>query len=137
MAEVPHHPQEIADLLERSAASRVRLGREVAAVRQRLDAPAKVLRSVREHPLRWVGGAAATGLATALLFRRKPGPARKPRTPGRLLLSLAVAAAKPALKAWLTRQFKDLLLTQLNRLSQSVAAPQPAAPGVTNRRHPL
>ena len=118
MVENPGQTPELARLVELSAASRVRLGREVAVLRQRLDAPAKVVRCVRTYPLRWVGGALATGIASVWLLRRKPAaPARKAKSPGGLFLSLAMAAAKPALKAWAVRQLKHLLTEQLSRLS--------------------
>lgn len=137
MAEIPNHPPEIVRLLERSAASRTRLGREVTVLRQRLDAPTKALRSVREHPLRWVGGAMATGLATALLFRRRPDPAKKAKRSGGLLFSLVLAAAKPAFKVWLTRQLKQFFDTQLTRLSQPNPTPLAEDPGYPIRRQPL
>lgn len=118
MVEIPSKTAELTRLVELSAASRTRLGREVAVLRQRLDAPAKVIRSIRTYPLRWVGGALATGVASVWLLRRKPtAPARKPKSPGGLFLSLAMAAAKPALKAWAVRQLKHLLTEQLSRLS--------------------
>jgi hypothetical protein len=110
MAHLTDHPPEVARLLAQAQAARARLGRGVAQARQRLDVPAKIVRSLREHPLRWVGGVAATGLAATLLLRALPGPrARKPKRCGGVLFSLALAAAKPALKAWLAHQAKTRL----------------------------
>ena len=110
MAHLTDHPPEVARLLAQAEASRARLGRGVALARERLDLPTQVVRSLREHPLRWVGGAAATGLAATLLLRAIPGPrARKPKRFGGIILGLAVAAAKPALKAWLLRQAQTRL----------------------------
>lgn len=137
MAEIPNHPPEIARLLERSAASRTRLGKEVTALRQRLDAPTKALRSVRAHPFRWVGGAMATGLAAALLFRRRPHPAQQVKRSGGLLYALVLAAAKPAVKVWLTRQLKHFIASQLARLSPPQPTPLPEDPGYPIRRQPI
>jgi hypothetical protein len=138
MVEKTGQSPELARLVELSAASRARLGREVAVLRQRLDAPAKVVRSVRSHPLLWVGGALATGVASVWLLRRRPAaPARKPKSPGGLVVSLAMAAAKPAIKAWAIRQLKHLLTEQLARLSnphKPAADNLPADPGFHLRR---
>lgn len=87
-------------------------------LRQRVNAPAKALRSLREHPLRWMGGAVATGLATTLLLRPRRSPARKSKRAAGLLFSLVLSAAKPVLKSWLTNQFKQRLITQLTRLAK-------------------
>ncbi|MBN8459982.1 MAG: hypothetical protein J0M04_19315 [Verrucomicrobia bacterium] len=136
MVEIPGHTPEIARLIEASDASRARLGREVAVLRQRLDAPAKVVRSVRAFPLRWVGGALATGVASVWLLRRKPAPTarRKSKGPAGLLLSLAIAAAKPALKSWATKQAKRLLIEQLSRVSKPTPDNLPADSGFQIRR---
>ena len=136
MVEIPGHTPEIARLIEASDTSRARLGREVSVLRQRLDAPAKVIRSIRSYPLRWVGGALATGVASVWLLRRKPAPAarRKPKGPGGLLLSLAIAAAKPAFKSWATKQAKRLLAEQLSRLSKTTPGNLPADSGFQFRR---
>jgi hypothetical protein len=131
MVEIPGKSPEVTRLIELSAASRARLGREVAVLRQRLDAPAKVIRSVRTYPLRWVGGTLATGITSVWLLRRKPAATvRKARSPGGLMLSLAIAAAKPALKAWAIRQLKHTLTEQLARLSK------PAPNSLTADREP-
>ena len=137
MAEIPIHPPEIARLLERSAASRTRLGKELTVLRQRLDAPTKALRSVRAHPFRWVGGAMATGLAAVLLFRRRPDPVRQAKRSGGLLYTLVLAAARPAVKVWLTRQLKQFIASQLARLSQPNPTPLPEDPGYPGRRQPI
>lgn len=124
MAAIPEHPPEIARLLELSAASRSRLGGQINALRQRVNVPAKVLHSLREHPLRWMGGAVATGLATTLLLRPRRSTARKSKRPGGLLFSLVLSAAIPVLKSWLTDQFKQRLITRLTQLAKPHPLPQ-------------
>ncbi len=58
--------------------SRIRLSREYAGLVGELDVPQRLARSVRNHPLGWIGGAAVTGLALSLFGRggRKSPPTR-------------------------------------------------------------
>jgi hypothetical protein len=57
--------------------SRIRLAREYSGLVGELDVPRRFARSVRNHPLGWVGGAAAAGLILTL-FGRRSTPASRP-----------------------------------------------------------
>lgn len=131
MAHRADKTQEIARLLESSAASRAVLGRQFAALQRRLDAPAKALRAVRSHPFRWVGGAALAGLSLPWLFRRKPSapaPARRLRRASVWLWPILFTAAKPALKAWAAGQLQTFLAARLAHPPKTVQHPPADAP---------
>lgn len=97
---------EIQELIRQSAASRAYLGSEMLALRHRLDVPARVRGSLREHPTGWLFGSLASGLAASLLLRRKPAPEKKPRGFPGVLLGLTLTAVRPLLKVWLADQLK-------------------------------
>ena len=121
MAANAQNTPEIARLIQASAAARAQLGRELTVFRQRLDGPAKVIQSLRQHPFRWLGGALGTGFVASLLFRRNPPADRKSRGIRGLLWGLAATAVRPAVKTWLTGHFKQLLADRLHPKSQPPA----------------
>ena len=94
------------------AISRARLSQDAAALRQRLNGPARVVQSVRRHPLSWLGGSLVAGLATTLLLRRKPAKPKPARGLRGVLFSLAVTAIRPLAKTWLTAQLTQRLVSQ-------------------------
>ena len=55
-------------LIRRAEAARRQLSAEYAAIRHRLDVPARVKDSLRNNPLGWVGGSLAAGLAASTLL---------------------------------------------------------------------
>lgn len=57
--------------------SRIRLAREYSGLVGELDVPRRFARSVRNHPLGWVGGAAVAGLILTF-FGRRFTPATRP-----------------------------------------------------------
>ena len=108
--ELPPHP-EIERLIRLSAASRACLAREVVAVKQRLDFPARIRGSLKGHPSAWLFGSLASGFAGSLLFRRKtPVTGTKHRGLTMTLLGLALTAARPFAKVWLADQVKLYLI---------------------------
>jgi len=115
------------------------LSQEAAALRQRFDVPRRALHSLRSHPVAWLGGTLATGLAGTFLFRRKPAPpppAAKPRRGLPLVLgSLALTALRPTVKAWLTIQLKQFLAAHLQARAASRTASN--IPGRASLRSPL
>jgi hypothetical protein len=138
MAHRADKTQEIVRLLESSAASRAVLGHQFAVLKRRLDAPAKVLRAVRSHPFRWVGGAALAGLSLPWLFRRKasapaPAPARRVLRASAWLWPILFTAAKPALKAWATGQLQTFLSARLAHPPKTVQHPPADAPDTLRR----
>lgn len=101
-----NHP-EILKLIRLSDASRSRLESDAATLRHRLDVPARLLTSLKTHPSAWLLGSLGSGFAASLLFRRKPAmPEKKHRGIKSALLGMAIAAARPLLKTWLTGQLR-------------------------------
>ena len=93
-------------LIEHSAAARSCLGREVSVLRQRLDLPARLCASLKDHPSAWLLGSLASGFAARFLWRRKPAPPQKIRTLPATLLGLTWTAARPWIQSWLADQLK-------------------------------
>ncbi len=111
------HPQstpQIEPLIRLSAASRCQLSQQAAAVRQRLVVPGRVLHSLRRHPSVWLGGVLTTALTVTFLLRRPPPTTKPRRSWSGLLGSLAYTAARPLVKAWLTTQLQEFVMTQLH-----------------------
>jgi hypothetical protein len=121
MAARPEITPELARLIHASEVARARIGRDVGAFRQRLDAPAKVVQSLRHHPFRWLAGVAGVGFAAALVFRRSARPARKARGVRGLLLGLVAGAVRPLIKTWLTGQLRQLTAACLQAKSPAPA----------------
>ncbi len=93
-------------LIDRSAAARSCLGREVAVLRQRLDIPARLCGSVKDHPSAWLLGSLTSGFAARFLLRRKPATPSKHRSIPATLVGLSLNAARPLIKIWLADQLK-------------------------------
>lgn len=98
---------EIQRLILLSQASRSFLGEEIIALRHKLDVPARLRDSLKNHPSTWLFGSLASGLAASLLFRRRPAVAKKRRGIPGTLLGLTLTAARPLAKVWLTDQLKN------------------------------
>ena len=115
--------QEIQRLIRLGAAARSCLGDEVVLLKQRLDVPARIRGSLKDHPAGWVLGSLASGLAASLLFRLKPRAVeKKHRGLALTLLGLALTAIRPMAKVWLTDQVKNYLAGQ-SRASTAKASP--------------
>lgn len=108
---LPENP-EIQRLIRLGAASRACLESEAAALRRRLDVPARLRGSLRTHPTAWLFGSLASGLAASFLFRRKPAEEKKRRGFPGMLLGLTLTAARPIAKVWLADQLKHWLAGQ-------------------------
>ena len=108
---------EIERLIQLSDSARSCLENEAAALKQRLDFPARIRGSLKQHPTGWVLSLLASGLTAGLMFRRKPmvtNP-QKSRSYPLALLGLALTAVRPLAKVWLTGQVKNYLTGQLSR----------------------
>lgn len=101
---------QIEQLIRLSEAARSCLGQEAAALRKRLDFPARVRDSLASHPGGWMFGSLASGLLASFLIRGR-SRAAAPRSKGvfSALLGLTLTAAKPLAKVWLANQLKDWL----------------------------
>ncbi len=119
-------------MIRLSAASRSRLSHDAAALRHRLDGPARVWHSLHSHPVRWMGGSLVTAFAATLLLRRKtasPSPQRGWRG---LLGGLVLTALRPVIKTWVSVQLKQFIASQLD--PQPLSRPLPANHGGTPPR---
>jgi hypothetical protein len=94
--------------MRQSEAARAFLGSEAAALRRKLDVPARLRGSLMSHPGGWMLGSLVSGLAASLLLRRRPAAARPKKRRGlpAALLGLGLTAARPLLKAWLANQLQ-------------------------------
>jgi len=99
---------EINRLIRLAEEARSTLSVEVVSLKRRLDFPSRVKSSVRSHPTGWIGGGLALGLAFSTLFRRKKVKPEKVAKRGLFgfLLTLVIAAARPAAQVWLTGQVR-------------------------------
>ena len=103
--------QEIERLIRLGAASRSCLTREVTVLKQRLDFPKRIRGSLKSHPTAWLFGSLASGFVGSLFFRRRPAATgKKHRGLPVTLLGLALTAARPLAKVWLTDQLKGYLI---------------------------
>jgi hypothetical protein len=106
-------------LIERLAASRDSLGRELLDLRRRLDVPARVKDSIVSKPMAWFGGSLGVGLLASLVLKRpRASAAPRPERPRRgwmgLLLGGAVTLARPALQSWALRELQNRFVIPRN-----------------------
>ncbi len=121
--------QEIQRLILISAAARSCLETEAHALKQRLDVPARIRGSLREHPTGWLVGSLISGMAASLLFRSKPSRALtglsgspSPRRPlPVVLMGLALTVIRPLAKVWLTDQVKQRLAGMLTSVPPTIS----------------
>jgi hypothetical protein len=119
--------QEIERLIRASEASRSCLKDQVIELKRQLDFPARIQSSLKTHPTAWLFGSLASGFVGSVLLRRKPVAAeKKQRGLVLTLLGLALTAARPLAKVWLTDQLKGYLIGRS-------AAFHPNPPGVNSR----
>ena len=107
--------QEIQRLIRQGETARGFLKGEVVALKQKLDLPAKIRGSLKNHPTEWLLGSLASGFIGSLLLRRRGNhPVKKQRGLVFTLLGLALTAARPVAKIWLADQAKAYFAGRLN-----------------------
>jgi hypothetical protein len=113
--------QEIERLIRLGEAARACLEHEAVSLKQRLDVPARIRSSLKEHPAGWLLGSLASGLAASLLLRLKPRRPEEKKHRGLplTLLGLTLTAIRPMAKVWLTDQMKNYLTGQSRASSQT------------------
>lgn len=117
---------EIERLIRLGDSSRRCLGSETARIRRRFDIPARMRDSLGAHPTSWLFGSLATGLVTSLFFsRRKPVVKTKRRGMTGPLLGIALTAARPLAKVWLSNQLGRLLEKQVASPPTGRPTPRP------------
>lgn len=129
---------EIERLIRLSAAARSRLTHDAAALREKLDVPARIRHSLHDKPGLWLTGSIVSGLAASMLFRRKKSArAEKSRGIGGTLLGLTLTTARPLLKIWLGNAMRKWLN---QRITNSFVSDQPihreSDPGQALYNHP-
>ncbi len=85
-----------------------------ARLRDKLDIIRRTKNSVRDHPVKWIGGSAAVGLVISFLFHPKKKQSEMarlaaiPRITGwiGMLVSLVFKFIQPAAKVYVTKLFK-------------------------------
>ena len=131
---LPTH-QEIQRLILISAASRSCLEAEAHALKQRLDVPARIRGSLKDHPTGWLFGSLASGMAASLLFRGKSSrpvagqshASSQRRSFPIALMGLALTAVRPLAKVWLTNHVKQRfagMLTNTPPIKSGDASPR-------------
>ncbi|MCU0796416.1 MAG: hypothetical protein MUF31_10820 [Akkermansiaceae bacterium] len=117
MAPQPPAESTLETLIARLAASRTELGHHAAGIRERIDVPKRIQRSVtdsiRSHPLVLFGGTLGLGFIASRIFRRSK-PAKSQASTGSgikgLVLTTAIALIKPALIRFVTQELQRRFL---------------------------
>lgn len=113
--------QEILEWVRLSEAARARLGADAEALRHRLDVPARLRDSLRNHPVGWLGGTAIAGLAASRLASRALFFKTRATRRGWSWLGLGFNAVRPVAKIWLASQVKRLVEQKLAPDSQPLS----------------
>lgn len=119
MAKSTQQKAEIAELIRRSEASRLRLSDAHCALKDRLNVPARLVGSLKAEPKKWIGGSVVAGLVASRFFRSKKKASKKyqkeKKSRGLVLGTFALAATmvKPAAKIYATKLLKDYFRNQL------------------------
>lgn len=125
--------QQIEQLIRQGRNARLFLGNEAAALRQKLDVPARLRSSLKSHPTGWLFGSAASGLAASLLLRRKPAPSSKQdRGMPFKILGLILTLVRPMAKLWLSGQVKNYLTAASHHQTVSTRPLDEAVPSPTS-----
>jgi hypothetical protein len=123
MAKPTQQETEIAELIRRSEASRLRLSDAHAALKDRMDVSARLKESLKTEPAKWLGGSLVAGFVASRLFRpRRKSAENIPRVKKQRnflfgTLALATTLAKPAAKIYATKLVKDYLKKHLENAS--------------------
>ena len=110
--------EKIQQLIRSSEAARGVLSEEIRAFKYKLDVPARMKDSLRNHPTGWLGGSLVAGMASSLLFRRKAKQEKesvKKKGLMGFMLTLGIAAARPAVKVWLAGRLKDFIASKVEQ----------------------
>lgn len=103
--------ERIRELIDQASQARAQLARESQRLRRKLDIPARIRESLKEHPVRWLCGSLSSGIAASFLMRRRTRTIHK-APHNKLWVGLIIAAAKPLLINWLNHKLGDLLKRQ-------------------------
>lgn len=132
MAQELSEDEQIQRLIRKAEVARAALKHDVIALKAKWDIPKRIGASLKDHPAGWLLGSLGFGLVGSLLFRRRPAKTAEKAAKGGLFLSLlglALTAARPLAKVWLTGQVKNYITGRPNgylvsRLTQRRTKPQ-------------
>lgn len=107
--------KELRRLIIQASQARNQVSITCAQLRDKIDFIRRTKTSVREKPMKWIGGSAAVGLAISFLFRPKKKQSEMamlaaiPRITGLIgvILSLVFKFIKPVAKVYVIKLFKD------------------------------
>lgn len=119
-------------MIRQAEVARATLKHDVTVLKAKLDVPSRIRRSLKIHPSGWLLGSLVSGFAGSLLFRRSKPARGKKAARGEFLFSLiglALTAARPLAKVWLSTQVKNYIMGRptgylVNRLVQRRPNPQ-------------
>lgn len=96
---------EVERLIARLARSRSEVGEHAAQLRERLNVPKRLRKSLLRHPIAWFGGSLGTGVLASRLLRRRRA-AKPARSWFGALLGLAFTFSRPLLQQFFAREFQ-------------------------------
>jgi hypothetical protein len=124
MAKPTQKAVELGELIRRSEAARLSIGRAHQLLKHRLDAPSRIKESLKAQPAKWIGGSIVAGFVGSFLFKSRKKKMRdevKATGKGRnsllrlLGLNLLVKILKPAAKIYATKLLKDYVAQHVAR----------------------
>lgn len=119
--------RKIRELLRQAEAARSVIHTDVALLKHRLDVPARIRESLSQRPGTWLFGSLGAGLLASIALRgRAPRAERKAKGWKSVVFGLAMTAARPLLKTYLTGQLDRF--TANMRGNQATPGPQPRGP---------
>jgi len=109
------------EILREVRASRAAIARDVASLREAVDVPRRVKRSIRERPLTWLGCATGAGFLVSAIRPRRQRLSRAEKKQERTaakavtvfggilaILKLLIPIAKPVITAFAARRFAEI-----------------------------
>lgn len=113
----PPEPQSTEQLIQQAQQARQELSVSIDLLRERLDAPRRIVRTISSRPVLLLAGSLVAGLGASLLLRRRSkavaAPPTAPAATGPFgskgLLGLFLTVATPVAKVWFTRKLGEWL----------------------------
>ena len=112
---------DLAELVRKSEAARLKLGEAHRDLRQKLDVPARVKDSIKSQPQKWLGASLVAGFAGSFLIKMKKGKAKRKVSAGGKLkslfptpISVVLKLLKPAVKIYLAKVIRDYVENQIS-----------------------
>jgi hypothetical protein len=111
------------ELIQAVRESRIAVTREYEGLLSELDVPQRIRKSFKHHPIRWLGGAAVTGLLTTVLGAKSSvkssGTVSPPKTSGNAVWKLGWGAVLLEVGKLLFPILRPVLLQFVGRAMQA------------------